>query len=414
MEEAIASQEEEYCERTKAALTLCSKQFEIWRGSALITEDLLANYVRCYLKGSKNVSTNMGTCEVVSHKASSTRTMFSHLRKYLKDHVHYVISDACRDSIYRYIICKGRKQPVKQAKIFGVRDIERLFQETPVTMPQIRDKIIFAFGVCTLARSAELSSLKVQDLNILDDGINVRIHRSKAAESRAFQVIWVNNMFFGWDLMDNLKKYLSFIPSKGPLWRAVPPFPKQVCDCKALARSTIDAVAMKMARVLDLPEVSLYHSHSLRRTGATLMAIGGRTEEQIKVMGNWTSSSAASRYIDTSEVCMQRNGRAVAMPQYIFSSVAKADSPSADLVPVTAAAPVAVPAAAAAAAAPVTLDLPSSAAGNVRVECDDDSELVKHAPQRKKMEFGGIVFSGCVQQVIFLPEGCTAKDLLHH
>ena len=57
----------------------------------------------------------------------------------------------------------------------------------------------------------------------------------------------------------------------------------------------------------------MYHSHSLRRTGATLLAIAGRTEEQIKVMGNWTSSAAASRYIDTSEVTMRGNARAIAL-----------------------------------------------------------------------------------------------------
>jgi len=79
---------------------------------------------------------------------------------------------------------------------------------------------------------------------------------------------------------------LFFIPSEGPLWRTVPPFPKQVSDCKILAHSTIDSVSMKMAKALGLPNATLFHSHSLRRTGATLLAIGNRTEEQIKVTGN--------------------------------------------------------------------------------------------------------------------------------
>ena len=42
------------------------------------------------------------------------------------------------------------------------------------------------------------------------------------------------------------------------------------------------------------------------------MALAGRTEEQIKLMGNWSSFSVASRYIATSEVTKFENGRAVA------------------------------------------------------------------------------------------------------
>jgi len=83
------------------------------------------------------------------------------------------------------------------------------------------------------------------------------------------------------------------------------------------------------------------------------------------------------------------------------------------LVPVSVAAhaTVPVPATSAPSDAP---DVPSSVARNVRVECEDDFEVVKHAPQRKKTEFGGIVFYGCVQQVVILPEDREAKDLLQH
>ena len=50
----------------------------------------------------------------------------------------------------------------------------------PSTVPQIRDKIIFVLGVCTLARSSELCSLKVEDLDIVDDGVYVKIMRKKS------------------------------------------------------------------------------------------------------------------------------------------------------------------------------------------------------------------------------------------
>ena len=84
-----------------------------------------------------------------------------------------------------------------------------------------------------------------------------------------------------------------------------------------------------------------------------------------------------------------------------------------DLLPVCAAAPAVVTTAAAETASDVQ-DVPANTVGNICMECEDDFEVVKHALQRKSMEFGGIVFSGCVKQVVILPEGSVAKDLLQH
>jgi len=157
----------------------------------------------------------------------------------------------------------------------------------------------------------------VEDISFAEDGIVVSVHRKKACASRSNQKIWVCNSFFGWDLLGNLKSYLSIIPTSGPLWRAIPPNPKEVCFSRPLAASTVDAVASKMATILNLPNPSLFHSHSLRRTGATLLALAGRSEEDIMAMGNWSSSSAAKRYIGESMLTKRKNGEAISIPGYI-------------------------------------------------------------------------------------------------
>jgi len=56
------------------------------------------------------------------------------------------------------------------------------------------------------------------------------------------------------------------------------------------------------------------------------MAIMGRTEKQIMVTGNWTSSNVARRYICTSELTMRQNGRAISLA-YNFSCGIVDDSP---------------------------------------------------------------------------------------
>jgi len=255
----------------------------------------------------------METRVVTRRKASSTRTMLSYLMKHLNEHAHMTLSDTCRRTFYKYIDLKGRSQPVNQAKVFTISEIKDFFKKEPSTLPQIRDRIIFVIGVCTLARSSELKSMNVEDIDIKDDGIVVNLNRKKASASRSSQKIWVNKTFFGWDLLTNLQTYLKYIPKEGPLWRCIAPHQKEICESRTLAPTTIEGIPAKLAYSLKLKDWRSYHSHSLRRTGATLLAIMGRTEEQIKVMGNWTSSAAASRYIDTSEVTLRANSEAIAL-----------------------------------------------------------------------------------------------------
>jgi len=92
-----------------------------------------------------------------------------------------------------------------------VKNIESIFETSPVAMPQVRDKIIFAFDVCTLARSSELFDMKVEDLIFRDDGILVVLRRKKAAASRSTQNILVSNEFFGWNLLENLFKNICLL-----------------------------------------------------------------------------------------------------------------------------------------------------------------------------------------------------------
>ena len=90
--------------------------------------------------------------------------MVSHLMRYLVSHAHFHVSDPCRDAIS--IAGRERKEPVSQADIFTIDSLTTLFGMPTSTMTQIRDRIIFAFGICTLARSSELNSLTVAETSI--------------------------------------------------------------------------------------------------------------------------------------------------------------------------------------------------------------------------------------------------------
>ena len=291
-----------------------------------------------------------------------------------------------------------------------MEEIAALYKIPVETMTQTRDLLIFAIGICTLTRSAELISLEVKDIEFKQDGFLVLVHRKKACASRAEQEIFVHRTFFGWNIMENLKKYMECIPGDGPLWRRIPPLPKNVLDFAALAPTTIDSTPTKMAAKLKLDNPKAYHSHSLRRTGATLLALAGRTEEQIKTMGNWSSASAVIRYIENSEVSKRTNARALAVPDFIapeFRTVGDAGQVSLSTKVTDPSPKVTDPTPKVTEPSPkVTEPNPSAVVlSTVQGECvslsqeTEDNGVNVASPPPTKKKCGGVMFTGCINQV---------------
>jgi len=103
----------------------------------------------------------------------------------------------------------------KQAKIFTMEEVFNKSTIEPTTLTQIRDKVIFVFGVGALLRSSEIFSSRVEDIELQDDGIVINVHRKKVEAGCAIQKTWINNVFFGWNVVSNLKNTCKLFLKKG-------------------------------------------------------------------------------------------------------------------------------------------------------------------------------------------------------
>jgi len=221
--------------------------------------------------------------------------------------------------------------------------------------------------------------------------VNVCIHRCKACASRCIQTLYVNGFFFGWNLVGYLREYMSHIPDNGPLWRSIPPNPKDVCEARALAHSTVDSIPTKMAHKLQLTDPQQYHSHSLRRTGATLLALSGRTNEEIRAMGNWTGLQAVNRYIESSIVASRKQH--VDVTGFTKPTVRCEVAPTGN---------------------PTIVQQKSTAEDTIlRQDPVSTDESEQYSPPKKKVMNSGIVFSGAINQVIVVSSLDSVKSLIN-
>lgn len=75
----------------------------------------------------------------------------------------------------------------------------------------------------------------------------------------------------------------------------------------------------KVAEFLELPNPNTYTSHSVCRTGATLLADSGASLLELKQYGQWKSDCVAQRYVAESDVIIKKAARYIAGMHFLNS-----------------------------------------------------------------------------------------------
>jgi len=93
-----------------------------------------------------------------------------------------------------------------------------------------------------------------------------------------------------------VKKYINLRP-KGAVDRFFLNYQKGKCTVQPIGINKIGQYPKEIAQFLQLPNASLYTSHSFRRSSATLLANSGADITTLKRHGGWKSNSVAEGYI---------------------------------------------------------------------------------------------------------------------
>lgn len=309
----VSSQEETLAEPTRKQYKSFSEEFDAWRGDHELTDDLVCLYVREYLKGSEKIANRLREDFTLEpHKPSSTKTMYSHVKKYIKNHITtFHLSDAVDKQIQSYLDTKEKRTPLKQAPVMTREDIQKFIDIEEKTPTILRDKLIVFIGTTILGRSIEVSDLRVENVKFVESGFLVDIEKRKTERRYSAQTRLVKTHFFGYPIMDKMKEYMAYLPAEGPLWCSIPrgSTPETV---RPISATTVSEAINRLAKLAKIDKH--FTSHSMRRTGTTLMAAAGCTARQIQVMGNWKSTAVPENYIDHSFPALQAYATAITTP----------------------------------------------------------------------------------------------------
>lgn len=152
-------------------------------------------------------------------------------------------------------------------------------------------------GFCGGLRKCEMYSLVMDDVNLKNDCVVVKVGPSKTNTRGSFAIPKSSSPPDYWGL---IKEYVDLRKSLVGLV----PFLMQIRDGKCtkqrIGMNTIARVPSIIARFLGLEEPQHYTSHSLRRSSATALAETGVDILTLKRHGRWKSDNAAERYIQES------------------------------------------------------------------------------------------------------------------
>jgi site-specific recombinase XerD len=167
----------------------------------------------------------------------------------------------------------------------------------PSTRAGARDRALLLIGFGAALRRSELVALDIEDVTETDEGLRVRIRRSKTdPEGSGAEVGIVRGQHPDIDPVRALRTWreLGAITS-GPLFH-----PVTRADTVREGRLSDQAVALIVRRAAEragLPDPEAFAGHSLRSGCATQAAMEGAPERAIMRQGRWRSTATVRRYI---------------------------------------------------------------------------------------------------------------------
>ncbi len=241
-------------------------------------------------------------------KTSSLRRRVTALRK---AHELYKHNSPTKDENVKAVIrgilrTKGEAQ--KHASPTLLKDIQKMMAALPDTNKGIRDKALLLLGFAGGFRRSELVGLDIEDLGLSNEGLVVKIRKSKTDQTGRGRQIGIT---FGsnkstcpitaiqtWLNVSEIKEGALFCPINQ--WGQLLP-----------TRLTDQSVRLILIESLTLAGISVkgFSGHSLRAGFATVAAINGATEREIQKTTGHLNTEVLRRYIRDADIFRQNASR---------------------------------------------------------------------------------------------------------
>lgn len=182
-----------------------------------------------------------------------------------------------------------------------IREMVTLCKEEENKVKGARDRALLLLGFASAMRRENLSQIRLEEINIVIQGLEIFIPSSKTDQrGRGHVVRLARGQVPTTCPVMSLKDWIDISGiEEGHIFRRV--FKDGKLGDKAIDPKTVSRVIQGLIGKLEIKEGKKYSAHSLRSGFASTAAQNGASIQSIKTQGNWKSDGSLMRYIRNRE-----------------------------------------------------------------------------------------------------------------
>lgn len=244
--------------------------------------------------------------------AASCWSIYSRLKSTLQ--LYDKISLDKMENLQKLLKRKAESHTPVQAPTFSSEQIQEFLKDAPDDGRNFIKKMALLFGLSGGLRLDELTNLTRDD--VTKEGgesgfLKVNIVDSKTGPRHFYIHPNANDHL---NAVKMYEKYLAMVPETIKSRRIWLRMENGKIQDRPLGKNNLADITKEIARFLKLPKPESYTSHSIRRTGATILAETNFTTEAIRQYGGWKNASTAQLYIENTANNKKRLSEAVIEP----------------------------------------------------------------------------------------------------
>lgn len=205
-------------------------------------------------------------------------------------------------------IRRTRGRAVRQVAPLLKKDVFRLVKGL-TGLSGLRDKALLLIGFAGALRRSELVALNVEDLQFVENGLVIRLQRSKTDQTGRGRDIAIPFVRSRYCPCRSLQAWLYAADiQSGALFRGINRYGQVRAE-----RMTAQSVALIVKRCVLAAglDATRYSGHSLRAGFATSAALAGASSLSIRAQTGHTSDEMLQRYVRSSQLFTDNPNRAV-------------------------------------------------------------------------------------------------------
>ena len=266
--------------------------------SAQLYEKKFKEYLNYCTAAKTNLETSMFDYDVVVlskiYKPTTIQSVMSMIKQCMIDRNKKLETEKAQLFLRKLHATHSKKK----TNVFTVQEVNMYMKTGGFVGKELQEKIAVQLALYGALRIKELTNLMIQDVNIEESEMTIKVTQSKTDKSKQGFYFVIPDTKEEHSTFKLLVKYLNSLPvQSGRRFRR---FVKDKFTKAHIGKNTLGSLPRRMAQRIGKKDPKSFTGHALKRKATTWMADAGCSILDLMRFGRWKSYNVARGYVEKS------------------------------------------------------------------------------------------------------------------